>query len=66
MYFFMVLYGLNFSLKFLIPLFLYAGVYCIVDNSCLLEHNQNTIATLIIKARYESNFMTILDFFVSH
>ena len=32
-----------------------------------MEHNQNTIAMVIIKMPHGSNFMTILDFFmISH
>ena len=30
-----------------------------------MEHNQNTIATLMIKTPCGSNFMTILDFFIN-
>ena len=41
----MVLYLPNFSLVFLIHVFLYAGVYCTVRVKCLvLEHNTMSLA----------------------
>ena len=33
--------------------------------SGIVEHNQNTIATINHQGAYGSNFITILDFFIS-